>query len=198
MNNPKFRFRDRRPSGHGEGRVQYVVDMYDTNGVPRFHTMIEGKVNDWCLEDDLAHPASRPHAPRFRTREAAADEVLVRSLKKETAILEADLKALPEAPIRRERRLPFTLAREVWLILQEECGASTKFDPTMAFVYMQDEADPPQEYRFQGALGFGGKLWNEAYKGLSVDCYDGDLTVARRLMIAKANLRLRKLLLGIK
>lgn len=194
---PKFRYRDRRISGHGKGRVSYTVDMYDANGVPRFHTVIEGKVNDWHLEDDLAHPAGRPYAPTFHSREAAADEARIRVLKAEAAALDAERKALPSAPVRLDRRLPFTVARKVWVILQEECGAPTDYDSAMAFVALQDEGTPPYEYRFQGALGFGGKLWNEAHNGLSVDCYDEGLTAERRVMIAKANLRLHKFLLGM-
>lgn len=56
-----------------------------------------------------------------------------------------------------------------------------------------------REFRFQGALGFGGKLWKtwqQTESGwrevLSVTCYSEDSTPARRTMIALANERLRE------
>ncbi len=61
------------------------------------------------------------------------------------------------------------------------------------FVYVQT-AEVVSEYRFQGALGFGGKFrrsgWGDRWR---VDCYEEDLTNERRQMIDRANEALAEL-----
>jgi hypothetical protein len=48
-------------------------------------------------------------------------------------------------------------AHAVYDILVEECHARECWRDN--FVYSQMRSDFPREYRFQGAMGFGGKLW---------------------------------------
>lgn len=43
------------------------------------------------------------------------------------------------------------------------------------------------EYRFQGALGFGGKLWRDHHGRLAVDCYREDETPERLAVIEQTN-----------
>lgn len=82
------------------------------------------------------------------------------------------------------------LRQNVWTILHEECGAGDEMP--------LDFAPWPQrggEYRFIGALGFGGKVWSYRYADLGlrlyVTAYPEDMTPERQAMIDKANQRLK-------
>ena len=50
-----------------------------------------------------------------------------------------------------------------------------------------------QEFRFQGKLGFGGKVWHQGGR-LFVTCYPEDITPERSLIMSRANDALEKLL----
>lgn len=86
----------------------------------------------------------------------------------------------------------------VYDVLVEECGAPRSCRDMFLTI-----ANTPNgfytnnrgfhEYRFQGALGFGGKLWQNHELRLHVDCYTEDRTPERDLMIARANARLKDL-----
>ncbi len=75
----------------------------------------------------------------------------------------------------------------VWRILQEECGAGPD-----RFGFVSRAGAFPREWRFQGALGFGGKLWHQHGRP-SVTCYREHETPERLAMIARANARLATL-----
>lgn len=84
-------------------------------------------------------------------------------------------------------------ADEVWTVLVEECGAPDDKTSRMSF----QSSWPCDEYRFQGALGFGGKVrayyirpFGDDDLRARVDCYAEDMTDERQKMIAKANARL--------
>lgn len=76
--------------------------------------------------------------------------------------------------------------RRVWRILHEECGAREEIPDD--FIYHW----PCDEYRFQGALGFGGKVWQARgrYQPLRVTCYEENATPERKAAIERANARL--------
>lgn len=85
----------------------------------------------------------------------------------------------------------------VYDVLIEECGASPHQSIRNMFLNAATNIEPFytnnrgfQEYRFQGALGFGGKIWQDHELNLSVDCYSEDRTPERALMIMRANARL--------
>lgn len=89
-----------------------------------------------------------------------------------------------------------TAYNKVYDILVEECGARDD-DQRHDFVSTMINQPETTEFRFMGALGFGGKFWLGSGEGCDpprVTCYQEDETPARREMIAKANARLRKLL----
>lgn len=46
------------------------------------------------------------------------------------------------------------------------------------------------EFRFEGALGFGGKLYTDHDGSMRVSCYPEDRTEQRDLMVQRANLQL--------
>ena len=84
-------------------------------------------------------------------------------------------------------------AEKIWAILVAEC--SWRADPRdrEAFChYLAEERSFPHEWRFMGALGFGGKFYND---GVSwrVGCYREDDTPERLRMIGAANARLAEL-----
>lgn len=78
----------------------------------------------------------------------------------------------------------------IYTVLVEECGA--REDGREMFLAVRDEVrrELPIEYRFQGALGFGGKFRYHPTWLPYVDCYPEDLTPERRAMIERANKRL--------
>lgn len=91
-------------------------------------------------------------------------------------------------------------ANKIYDILVEECRASDHPDQRRAFVHHLTEYLVPEnpassmcfEYRFCGALGFGGKFWVNSGR-LYVSCYSEDESPARKAMIARANQRLMPL-----
>lgn len=91
-------------------------------------------------------------------------------------------------------------ARAIRTILHEECGCRIDDRETEVFVRSikaeaSNQDNVCHEYRFCGALGFGGKFRNNGNNENIpyVDCYREDETPERRKMIAKANKRLADL-----
>jgi hypothetical protein len=80
------------------------------------------------------------------------------------------------------------LANDIFDILVETCDASEGWRAN--FLHIMTTGC--QEYRFQGNLGFGGKLYNNSSK-LYVDCYPEDLTEVRQQAIDLANSRIKAL-----
>jgi hypothetical protein len=74
--------------------------------------------------------------------------------------------------------------RVIWSILIDECGATENQWNEFYLHWPQC-----QEFRFQGDLGFGGKVLNFNDR-VWVNCYPEDLTVERRTAINRANARL--------
>jgi len=96
-------------------------------------------------------------------------------------------------------RITPEIAEQAYSILVEECGASDDQWERTRFVKTVSEEDRTAiEYRFHGALGFGGKFRQD--RGLDgqprVTCYPEHLTVERSLMMERANGRLKSLLNG--
>jgi hypothetical protein len=82
-------------------------------------------------------------------------------------------------------------ANAVYDILVEHCGAVEQERERFTERQTYERCS---EYRFQGALGFGGKFrrngWGDRW---CVDAYEGDLTAERRTMIDRANAALNAL-----
>lgn len=75
-------------------------------------------------------------------------------------------------------------AKVIWLVCVHICGASRFLDDMDDFVrYAQEEE--PLEFRFQGKLGFGGKLYFALPPRVS--CYPEDETPDRKEMVDHAN-----------
>lgn len=91
--------------------------------------------------------------------------------------------------------MPEELARAVYAVLVELCGASARPDDIASFVAHCTSDTPGTEYRFVGSLGFGGKF---RYPGMTVDCYPEDATPHRQAAIGRANERLAQLCLASK
>lgn len=79
-------------------------------------------------------------------------------------------------------------ANAIYDMLMEECGLNEHLRENFVF----SEVEGCREYRFQGALGFGGKFRNNG-NGVYVDCYPEDMTPEREKMIELANTRLREM-----
>jgi hypothetical protein len=86
-------------------------------------------------------------------------------------------------------------AAKIAEILVVECGASASMLRDLGFErYVTTPSNFSIEFRFQGALAFGGKF-NADQRGerWRVTCYSEHETPARRQMIARANERLAQL-----
>lgn len=83
-------------------------------------------------------------------------------------------------------------------ILNEECAANIKPDRDYGFTrYVTDPKHPDKEWRFMGALGFGGKFRiNHNKPHPYVDCYREHETPERLEMIRRANERLEGINVG--
>lgn len=77
------------------------------------------------------------------------------------------------------------LAHQIYTILVEHLDA--REGDRDAFVYHM--ATGCREWRFQGCLGFGGKLYND--HKLRVDCYPEDYNEERRIKIDAVNQMLK-------
>jgi hypothetical protein len=96
------------------------------------------------------------------------------------------------------RRMELTKeqAEEIYAILQEECGECDLPDHRErdSFVRYMTSGERSLEYRFQGALGFGGKCrLNSNHPIPYVDYYPEDYTVERENMRDRANERIAAL-----
>ena len=82
----------------------------------------------------------------------------------------------------------------VWDILERTCGAMPgmrdEFVST-ATRYIKDGKS--LEFRFQGDLGFGGKIWIEERRPIRVSCYPEDENPERVRKMAVANRWLKEL-----
>ncbi len=84
-------------------------------------------------------------------------------------------------------------AASVIQILNEECRASIG-DDAYAFTRYVTGDHEHGEWRFMGALGFGGKFrFDGGHHVPYVDCYPEHITPERHAMTDKANARLRAL-----
>lgn len=98
-------------------------------------------------------------------------------------------------------------ARAVLNILVEECGHRV-VDSRDTYAFLRSVATTEaktewmvcREYRFMGALGFGGKFRNNGNHDNTphVDCYREDETPERLAMVERANKRLAELFGGEK
>lgn len=75
-------------------------------------------------------------------------------------------------------------AKQVWDILVDVCGAENDDQSGQSFVH-HAIMNNRLEFRFQGKLGFGGKIYVE--EPPRVSCYQEDNTPERADMIANAN-----------
>lgn len=86
-----------------------------------------------------------------------------------------------------------SIFQKVYDVLVQECQASERDRDHFVHCQNTDKGDGDmKEWRFQGALGFGGKFrkhWEKWY----VDCYQEHETPERLKMIEKANTRLEVL-----
>ena len=88
-------------------------------------------------------------------------------------------------------------ADRAYTVLVEECSASSRDDDRYCFVQAVTERGRHycREFRFCGALGFGGKFRNNGNNDNTpyVDCYQEHETPERLAMIEKANQRLAEI-----
>lgn len=88
--------------------------------------------------------------------------------------------------------------REAIRVINEECRARIDDREARSLIhYFTKSGRDGREWRFQGALGFGGKLRvNSNRECPYVDCYSEDVTAERFAMIEKANARLAQIVLS--
>jgi hypothetical protein len=86
--------------------------------------------------------------------------------------------------------LTFQQANDVYDILIEKAGEVEDDHSRESFIYSQTTRFVG-EFRFMGALGFGGKFRRGTYDDVwYVDCYSEDLNPSRRAIIKATNKKL--------
>lgn len=132
---------------------------------------------------------------RALVEQREALEFQARTLEQAARVVEGDLR-----PVRRRRKqggagmspIELTSARKraVWCVLMLDCGAP----PLESDTFVQFNYHFPQcgEFRFQGYLGFGGKIYADGRR-LRVSCYTEDVSPKRWGMIARCNSQLAAL-----
>lgn len=83
----------------------------------------------------------------------------------------------------------------IYDILVRVCGASGHAQDREAFLWAAYEWGPSMtfEWRFQGSLGFGGKVWLYNSDVPYVNCYPEDSNPSREQSVKKANEELTEL-----
>lgn len=96
--------------------------------------------------------------------------------------------------VQHRRTISEDQAKSVLTILEQECGYRHG-DADYFVRYITDSKHPCLEFRFCGALGFGGKFRNNGNRNDTpyVDCYKEHETPERTAMIKRANARLAQL-----
>jgi hypothetical protein len=90
----------------------------------------------------------------------------------------------------RAKRL--NAAQKIWEILQRTCGAGTYWGSNFVRIAQEYlETGKMLEYRFQGNLGFGGKVWINNGDHPYVTCYPEDMSPDKQKMIDAANAELK-------
>ena len=92
-----------------------------------------------------------------------------------------------DSPLDKDK-MPADIATRVFDVLVEEGGAPEHGREQFLFHYTRSD-HPPVEYRFMGALGFGGKFWR-ANQHWYITTYSEDETRERRAFIEQADKRL--------
>lgn len=78
-------------------------------------------------------------------------------------------------------------AEGIWDVLETHCGAAHMKEDFVRHAGEALESGQKLEYRFQGALGFGGKVKINYGPEITVYCYPEDGTPERRVMVGDAN-----------
>lgn len=86
--------------------------------------------------------------------------------------------------------VPLRYAELLWRVLVEECRARDDERDRGSFIrYVTEPNQFGHEWRFMGALGVGGKFYNDHFSW-RVGCYPEDRSPERDEMIRRANERL--------
>lgn len=88
------------------------------------------------------------------------------------------------------RTLRVEEAAAIYELLVEFAGAPSHADERSSFI-RHATADRSVEWRFQGVLGFGGKLYFDGWDLPRVGCYREDETPSRRAVVDDLNARFR-------
>jgi hypothetical protein len=87
-------------------------------------------------------------------------------------------------------------ASAIYRILIDVCGASDSTYARILFVdtfsYDPEKTYQTEEFRFQGKLGYGGKIYNDSYHGIRVSTYKENSTKEIQKMIQSANVLLKE------
>jgi len=145
----------------------------------RHLTPSEGSVRLWKTDGPT-------DAPTFHRREDAAlaafgEHILAPRIDK----LQKSHHACPV--YRCYRHLTPEVAEKVYEILVHRLAAPLSHQRD--FVYEMTREKPTHEWRIQGALGFGGKFWNED-RGFRISCYSEDSTPWREYLMELAEAEL--------
>jgi len=84
----------------------------------------------------------------------------------------------------------------IYDVLVRECGAQDNESMRGQWAAFWKRAESANEFRFMGALGFGGKVWVGRHEPPYVTCYPEDETASRQAMIEAANVALADLEAG--
>ena len=192
---PEFQFKNR--SHMADGKIAWIAHMTDETGVKaRRVCQIVGKNGAWTVPAfDGTTP--QPNLGSFKRREEAVAAFLrVTEYEPETLELKEALKNVEWTNgIRPKEALSEDVAGAIWDILVEECGASNEGVINRAyFIHSCTTDGGPSEFRFGGAIGFGGKGYFSTHRGY-VSCYAEEESPYVNLMIARANTRLQALYL---
>lgn len=90
-----------------------------------------------------------------------------------------------DRPAEQERARAIGMAA-LYQLLIEHAGAPASGIASFITAQLQGE-QPCPEYRFQGKLGFGGKLYYDRARGFTATCYSEDLTDERKGILAATN-----------
>lgn len=187
---PSWSFREKK---HNLGGDMISWQVYHSEEDQQGHCTLKHLCEVYKLRNTRFWTVKKhSHLGAFKTREKAATAFLEGTFSDETIQLKVKYAFdWRDNPFRNVKHLTKEEARDVWDILESECDAGEKGEDQFVLTMTQPE-HPTTEYRFQGALGFGGKF-NIDYNRWYVSYYTENETPYLNLCEARANARLHHL-----
>lgn len=194
---PEYVFRNKQKVGDEAVWAVYLIDRATVANTPtNLVCCVQGKAGAWRIPGYDAN-SSRDLGVFKKRKQAAATFLAETEYKPQTKLLNEKRENAWRTNALRPFNEPLSeaVANAIYEILVEECGAPVAGVTGQEYFVAWLTREPSgrlSEYRFQGMIGFGGKIYFSANQ-FYVSCYQEEETPYVNMQIAAANARLQAL-----